>query len=340
MGSAFHGVDCCSLSDEQLIDLGVEIDRTLCAVFKISSVKPTLGLETKMAEAISKAWKAAVKKGITAPLSRLLKGKPTQGKIDTFVKALGLKLANPLTKRQIAALQSQLKKIFKIAKDIGAREAKVAAFDFNRADLRAVRAVSKHQVFWIGDFYSAHLSERIQAVSSDVLLQRGFSQQEAGKQLRAALAREFGLVEGGRSKFAPSVPARYAGNPDLYFRGVASTASHQCRSFGKVAAFVEAEIVTYRLVNPNDRRTGQICQQMSGQVFSVKVAAQHMERIIAAEKPEDVKEIAPWLSGEKLKDTIGDSKRGSKAAADKLAAAGAILPPFHMLCRTEPVVIS
>jgi hypothetical protein len=339
VGSALH-VDLADLSDDQLIDLGVEIDRTLCAIFKIDSVKPTLPIEVKMSKQLTRAWKAAVRKGMTAPLKRLLSGSPTQRKIDNFVRALGVKLAKPLTAAQIKSLESRLKKIYQIAKDIGAKEAKVSAFSFNQVDLRAVRALNKHQVFWVGDFYTAQLSDRIKAVSADVLIERGFSQSEAAKTLRRALKQEFGLLAGGRSEFAPSIPARFAGNPDLYFRGLASTASHQSRTFGKVAAYEEAEILRYRLVNPNDRRTGQICQQMHGQVFTVQTAARHVERIVSAEKPEDVKEIAPWLSGKKLEETIDGAKRGGKTASERLEAAGAILPPFHMLCRTEPVVIA
>jgi hypothetical protein len=342
VGSTFHGIscDCCGpLSDDQLVDLGAEIDRTLCAILKIDSVKPTLPIEQKIAETITKAWKAAARKGLVAPLKRVLSGKATESKINTFVKALGLKLANPLTKRQIKLLTSRLKKIYQIAKDIGAKEAKVAGLRFNLADQKAVRAVAKHQVFWVGDFYTTHLSERIRAVSSDILIKQGLGRVEAGKVLGEALKREFGLIPGGRSPFAPNVPAAFAGRPDDYFKGVASTASHQSRTFGKISAYNEVGITSYKLVNPNDKRTGKICQQMNGQVFSVQTGVAQMNSIIEAEKPEDVKEVAPWLSAKQIRETVGNAKPGSQDATDRLSAAGAVLPPFHMLCRTEVVVL-
>jgi hypothetical protein len=183
------------------------------------------------------------------------------------------------------------------------------------------------------------MSDRIRAVSEDVLLRQGLPQAEAGRVLRKALRDEFGLGK-GRSIFAPSVPAKYAGNPDLYFRGVAATASHQSRTFGKMHAFQEAEIISYRLENPQDRRTGAICSQLAGQVFTVQSGVSHMNRVLDAEDPTDVKNIAPWLSGEQISQTLGGARIGSGDASDRLAAAGVVLPPFHQMCRTEPVVLN
>ena len=322
-----------------LADLNSQIDHALASVFKVDTTKITRKLEEQLASRMSSGWISAADRGLSATLPSLLQGTPTLAKINSFVAALGVRLASPLTEAQVASLQANLRQIWQAAKRVGAKEAKIK-FSFNQADARAVQAINRQQVFWVGDFYSTHLSERIQAVSGDVLLQQGLPRQEAGRQLRDALQRELGIKEGGRSAFARNVPARYAGNPSLYFEELASTTAHQARTFGKLTAFSEAQIVSYRLINPDDDRTGVICQQMSGQVFSVAAGVRHMNRILDAENPADVKDIAPWLSGKELTDILGSSKPGSTSATDKLQNAGALLPPFHSKCRTEVVILA
>lgn len=293
-----------------------------------------------MANAITRAWKGSANTTLTSGLNRLFsRGQVTERRLRNFLRKVGVDLKDPLTKRQAQQLQSRLNGVWRASKRIAAREVK-ADVSFALIDRNAVKALNQQQVFWVGDFYGDKLSKRIAAVSQDVIFEQGLSPREAGRVLNQALKQEFGILPGGASRFASNIPARYAGNPDFYFRQVASTASHQARTFAKMQQYQEAEIVAYRLINPNDRRTGRQCQVMHGQVFQVQVGVRQMTRVLNAKDPKSVKRIAPWLSGDDLEKVVGRSRRGSASAARKLAAAGAILPPFHSLCRTEPVVIS
>ena len=79
---------------------------------------------------------------------------------------------------------------------------------------------------------------------------------------------------------------------------------------------------------------------MNGQVFSVQVAKDHMEKILSAKDFDEVKQIAPWYSASALNKVLGGSAPGSPSATQKLVDAGAILPPFHPRCRTEVVLIN
>jgi hypothetical protein len=289
-----------------------------------------------MAKALGSAWKSAANASLNKHLGKV---RGTPASVDAFLKRIGIDLRNPLTKKQAEQLKARLDAIWKTSKRIAAKEAKVKV-SFSQVDDIAVSALSRHQVFWVGDFYSEQMAARMQAVSREVMLEQGLSDKEAGRVLGRALRKEFGIIPGGRSAFAKGIPARYAGNPDLYFRQLAGTMSHQARTFAKLQQFTEAEVVKYKLINPNDERTGRICQQMHGQVFQVQVGVKHMQRILAAKKPADVKRIAPWQSGEEIEQTVGNAKRGGATAADRLARSGAILPPFHSLCRTEPVIVT
>ena len=56
--------------------------------------------------------------------------------------------------------------------------------------------------------------------------------------------------------------------------------------------------------------------------------------------PEEIKATAPWLSDKELNEAIDGAKTGTPEATRNLQQAGAsVLPPFHPLCRTVPVII-
>lgn len=311
----------------------------LCAITKADPIASTYEIDKKIARAVTKAWSGVASKSIKPAVVQLIQSKPTEKSIALFSEKLGIKLAKPLTKNQVDAIQIQIQKIYSISKKAASKQAKIS-FNFAQADADAVALINRQQVFWVGDFYDAHLSSRIQAVAKDVLLEQGFDRKEAGRVLEDAVSKEFGLSGDGRSKFAPKVPARYAGNPSLYFDAVVSTAAHQSRTFGKVSAFNDAGVQTIRLVNPLDRRTGVICQQLAGQVFTTEIAVDHMNGVLGAKDPSDIKTIAPWLSGSQIESILSGTQVGSPDASARLSKAGLMLPPFHAFCRTEPVVVS
>lgn len=328
---------CSCLSTRDLLALQAEVDDTLALVLKVDTYAATRAAEVRMGRLISGAWRQAAERGLEGPLQELVGQKPTRGRVSRFVKALGVKLSKPLSKDQIAAVHEQAKRVWSTAKKLAATQAR-HSFSFSHVDSRAIAAVNQQQIFWVNNFYSKHLSARIQAVAEDVMIEQGLGLQEAGRELGKALRQEFGLRAGGKSRFAPSVPAQFAGNPDRYLQGVVSTAAHQARTFGRITAFDEAGVVQYMLVNPMDTRTGVICQEMHGQVFTVDVGKAHMEKLLGAKDPEDVKDISPWLSGSDLKAELAGARKGSAKASEVLAEAGVVLPPFHPLCRTEPVI--
>lgn len=339
-------IDLSSLSTIQLLELEGSVDGILCVVTKVSTVKESAKVEERMRKVITAAWQGAANKTLTSALSTLRKGPYTQKRINNFLAKFGIKLKTPLTKEQIVFVEKRVDEIYRIAKRIGAKEAKFKPV-FDLVDRRAVRAINKQQVFWVRDFYSDKLSARIRAVSNDVLLKQGLSHGEAAEELGKALRQELGLIEGvtDATKYVPKLPARYAGNSELYLRQVASTASHQARTFGRLTAYQQGGIKRMRLTNPNDDRTGKICRAMVGQVITVAAGTGQMDRILAARTPKAVKAVAPWLTGSQIEGVLGGAKVGSPTATRRLEAAGqvgdaTIIPPFHGQCRTEMVVIA
>jgi hypothetical protein len=333
-------IDLRSCTLGELFALQEAIDHSLCAVLKVSAVEATLAVENELARELSSGWKGAANSAVRKQVETLAKVKEIQRQhVDAFLEGLGTKLSKPLTDRQVDMVGRRIRRIYRDSKKIASDEAK-AKFSFTQRDARAINAINQQQTFWVGNFYNEHLSKRIRAVAEEITLQRGFDSRQAGRALERALKREFSITPGGKTDIADHVPARYAGNTDLYFRGVASTAAHQARSIGKMFAYADAGITSYRLENPMDRRTGQVCQQMNGQVFSVQTGVNQAMAILGAESPEEVKEVAPWLTASQLETTLEGTKPGTPEATAALEEAGAVLPPFHFLCRTEPVILA
>jgi len=330
-----NSIDVGSLTDEQLFDIRDAAHGVLCVIAKASTVDATMALEKQMITVTNTAWVKAASAGINDNIGLVSGATVTQAKVDTFLDNLGTSLATPLTATQITLLQKNVKSIWETAKKITSKEAKFTP-SFSLFDREAVKALNKQQVFWIGGFYDENLSKRIRAVSNDVLIKQGLGHAEAAKALR----RELGVVKGGKTNYAASVPARYAGNPQLYFEQVVSTAAHQGRTFASITAMDEAGVIAYRLTNPLDRRTGQRCQLLAGQVFTVSAGKQKRDSILGAKDPADVKNIAPWLSPSALSTAVGGASRGSADASARLQEVGTVLPPFHGKCRTEVVIIS
>jgi len=328
------------LSTEELAHIEDEVEATLATIFKINTRRASLSFERRMSEAVNRAWKKAAKNAITVSLKllKVAKKRFTAKSIKAFLARIGVALKSPLTSAQVDILGKRLESIYKIGKKLAAKEAKFS-FSFRAKDARAIKALGKQQVFWIGDFYSTQLSERIAAVTDDILLQRGLGPKEAGKELQRVLSREFGITKGGKTRAALQVPARYAGNPEHYFRQVAANVAHRARTFGKITAFQEAGITRYRLNNPMDSRTGRVCQVMHGQEFDVATGVKQMDKILNATSPKQIKTLAPWLSGDEIEATVGNAKPGTTQATEALTDANQILPPFHPLCRTEPIVV-
>jgi len=333
-------LDLSNLDLEDLITLQCSIEGAVCSILKIDIKRLVLGLEARMTKEMSEAWALSAKTALDTGLADLDARGYTSDSIDSFLVMLGYKLKSPLTDKQAGIIKTRLKSIYIFSKEEASKEIKVG-FNFSVIDQKAVDAVAGHQKFWIGSFFDEHLSQRIREVSNDVLLNQGLSYREAGPILRDAIRQEFGLgMSPGMSQFAPELPARYAGNPDLYFQQLASVSGHQSRVIARITQFAEAGVVTFQLINPMDERTSPICRELNGTTFSIAYGTAQIQAIVAADTPDAVKEAAPWLSAKDVKSIIGDSPRGSPEAAKKLAGRNIVLPPFHPRCRTEPVMIS
>lgn len=204
--------------------------------------------------------------------------------------------------------------------------------DMTDLDIRLARKIADEGPYWIGNFYTRELSDRISAVAEDAIIGQGYGRKEAAKVLDSVLRQEFSLY-GGKSSYAAEVPARFAGNLDNYNTIQTSNVAGRVRNFGHMTAMGEANVERFRFTAVMDERTSEVCQEMDGREFSVAYAVARLEQIAEADSPEAFKELAPWpKNANQLIEIAGTGSQAEQNA--RLEAAGFQFPPLHGMCRS------
>lgn len=219
------------------------------------------------------------------------------------------------------------------------------AADLNALDRRIARHVAASQ----GNFVRDEYGRRLDTFGAEArrLVAEGLEQGLGRDDLAASLERA------ARSALIERQP--------FYWEVVAAAFVGQGRSFGQMSSYAEAGIERYVIEAVLDERTTNICRFLHGKTFSVGDALQRFERVERAERPEDLKQLVPWVR-ETLDPETGNpvlwadagqgrtriaevtrSAFGTKddrgefraIASDRaLRETGVGFPPFHGLCRT------
>lgn len=202
---------------------------------------------------------------------------------------------------------------------------------FNLIDRRTLGWLHEHDMYWTRTWFDREWTERI-ANLSEVAIKNGMSRRDAGIFFRNTLGSQ--LVD----------------ETDQYWELVADAITTRSRSFGAIEAMVKADIQEYRVDAVIDHRTSDICRYLDGQpvdivndegitetvqlsdnerVFQVEHAVNLRDQMIAAQTPEEAKDIMGWKS--------------PKAVVGKfpveLARMGVVTPPFHARCRSRLVIV-
>lgn len=284
--------------------------------------------EVRRAEAVRAAYKAVVagKKApaVTKVVDRVMGrwagdvSETFKAEIGQFYKLGRLAGHKKATKRTKASLSYNLPEM-KPAEDVKKAKPPRGRFRatprFDLRDRRASAALGERQVLWIGDHYSDHVAQTIAETTRDTMVEHGTGSVEAGRTLADRVRDELGIV---------SYPGS-ATSADMYFEGVAANAATVARAYGQIRSFAQVGITKYTIVNPDDERTCPVCSLVNGKVFTTQQAVAQIGREAAAESPDDIRDIHPWLSPVQFKGVSGSS--------EALAAAGQALPPYHFKCR-------
>lgn len=200
---------------------------------------------------------------------------------------------------------------------LGQEQVLAATPSFNLVDQKALKVLNQHNIYWVGENYGNNLYDSVQKIGNEIIAQ-GLSKTEAGALFEKELSNKL---------------QKYGSQ---YWEGFANHVVTRSREMGRVEGYMKAGIVRYEIVAVLDDRTSPICWEMNGRTFEVEKAVNLRDAIINADKPQDVKEIAPWRTPEQIAAAAGVETMKEIDTAD--LPPGMELPPYHFRCRTRTMV--
>jgi hypothetical protein len=309
-----------------IVSAACACDEMLAEIGYIEKANTGRLAEARLRNLLLAQFQGKAKTAMGGILSRLKAGEITPGRIDDVLTwAAGqFNTLSQTEVRQIIMATSALYAAEKgaLAKTMGIKYA------LRQMDQNAIQALAREQVWWIGDFYNDALSARVRDITTRVMLESGYNRTEAARQLERQLSNQFGITAG--TTLADLVPSTFPGSVRSYFKGLAGTIQNRAANIGRVSAFTEAGVATYKIEAVMDQRTSEICQMMDGQVFEIEVAQKYVADYMGAKTKDEALQTVQWQSPNQI---------AGMGSAD-LAKAGMALPPYHFRCRTVVVVHS
>lgn len=279
-----------------------------------------------------KAWARETNIAINAGIRALGRAGTLREGLLNMNKILVAGLASVFTRKEITRIGASIEGMYTGFKKISAAEQNIK-LQFRLVDRNAVRALTKEQPFWVGEFYSTHMSDRIRDISRKAIVQQGLGRREAAKVMARVLRKELSWA-GGPAKLRgiDVIPARFAGNVGGYSEILVANAANRGRNMAFLSSFADAGIERFRWNSVLDERTSEVCTFLNGREFAVETGTKLMGEVSDAETPAEVKEITPWRSEGQLRTTAGKGPTSTQNA--RLAAAGVMVPPAHGRCRS------
>ena len=337
--------DCSCLRFDVLDHYLRESDALISKAVSVSEVAQIARIEVRARKALSVKWNARAAEASASAGAIYKSGGTLAAALSACDKAMNkwdddvranyaqsledvYKLArraahNKATGKSKASLQYSVPSIVvaKAAPKSGAAKGSLR-FSFDVVDERAIEKLQKQELWWIGDTYKQVGPTIRTAVEPKVLA--GLSRKAGGEMVAKAVQEKL---------YDFRIPDGFKGPSERYFEGLAANSVTAARVGGQLGSFMKLGVTSYELVNPMDSRTSDICAELNGTVFQVADAGAQLEKLAAAQTPEQFKAIKPWLSWDKISSL---ASRGAGA----LTKAGQMFPPFHFRCRTTVDVSS
>lgn len=264
-------------------------------------------LAAELQDALLLGWNKAIKEDIAQAIAALKNpGKFSETELQELVSAvcdrLGLKFSNqqaaPLLEIQTASYGLGMQEVIRVKPT------------FQLIDKQALETLQRHGVYWVKTYFDVQLKEQVQRIGARVI-EEGLDRVAAGELFQQAFEEQLGTY-GAR-----------------YWRGFSNHVVTRSRELGRVEGYVRAGIEYLEVRAVLDRRTTRICKEMHGRIIKVSRAVELRDKLINAENPEQVKQIAPWRKPEEV----------AEVPTEKLPT-GLSLPPYHFNCRTRTVSAS
>ena len=193
---------------------------------------------------------------------------------------------------------------------------------WNVRDQYAATLLEKQQIFWLGNHFDADVASKFRET-----LHNAFSQGFTRDQLADALKEQFQHL-GERSSH--------------YWQGLAEHTALRIREIGRLNGYEKAGAKYYRLVNPMDDKTSDICRALvgAGKIYPLAPALEVRDKLLAIDMEkegleaarEHIKALAPWVKESQI-------VRDAQGNPTGVQGAHTPFPPFHWKCRTVTEIV-
>lgn len=246
---------------------------------------------------------------------------------DDFVRLSEESIGVPMgqeVKDQMASLfvREQVQSSAEVAKGAGLRVPGVGAVkNYNLPDVNATRQLENNNLFWVKTGGHRNVEPGLAKVTQEGLA-KGLGRDAIAKNLKEQLGHLYD-VETTR------------------WSVVSSAAMNRARNFSRIREFDRLQIERVKFWNPQDKRTSDVCNALSGTEYETKTVLGVVQEVEASTTPEQVMDAQPWLSvkvdPETKEATWSQNTSGGaqEVVLDELKAAGKITPPLHGHCRSE-----
>lgn len=182
--------------------------------------------------------------------------------------------------------------------------------------------ITSQNLFWIGNHFGADIQADFTATLQTAIAS-GFTRD----QLAAALKAQFQDL-GDKSSH--------------YWQGLAEHTALRIREFGRLSGYEKAGARYYRLTNPMDSRTSEICWALvsEGKLYPLDTAIQIRDQLMAIDMQAEgldaardrIKALAPWIKESQI-------ERDSDGNPVGVSGPHTPFPPFHWKCRTKTEIV-
>jgi len=189
-------------------------------------------------------------------------------------------------------------------------------------DQQLASQIQNQNLFWIGKHFGTDISDGFRNTLTKAM-EQGFTRE----QLANALREQFSDL--GEKSHA-------------YWQGLAEHTALRIREFGRLSGYEKAGVKYYRLVNPMDDRTSEICWALVSQnkIYPLDEALEVRDNLMdidvnaegLEEAREQVKARAPWVRESQIERDADGNPVG-------ISGAHTPFPPFHWKCRTETEIV-
>lgn len=277
---------------------------------------------------LNNAWKTEIKEAARVAIGMLTEMPKSERvdkrKIDALMDVINQNLGDDF----MMAVSSETKAYVERSLRLGLQDVKTSAGVkisiglWGIEDQALASQIQKQNLFWIGQHYGADISQDFRDTLTKAI-EQGFTREMLADALRDSFS---DLGEKG----------------SVYWQGLAEHTALRIREFGRLSGYEKAGAKGYRLVNPMDHRTSEICYALVSQnkVYPLDVALEVRDNLMAIdvnaegleEAREQIKALAPWVKESQI-------ERDSDGNPVGVSGAHTPFPPFHWKCRTQTEVV-